>query len=292
MSQQTISFLVVQFLNGLAYSLLLFLVAAGLSLIFGLMDVINLAHGAFYMVGAYLGLSVARAVGSFWIALIVSPLIIGVMGLLLEAGLLRPIYARGHLDQVLLTFGLAFIFMDLTRWIWGGNVLSFPAPPGLTDSVSLMGAVFPKYRLFVIAMGLLLAAGLWMLVERTRLGAIVRAGVTDRELVRGFGIPIALVLGLVFAAGAALAALSGVIAAPIVSLAPGMDFSTLLVALIVVVAGGLGTLKGAFWGSLLIGEAQTFGQALFPDLALFLIFAIMAAVLMIKPSGLFGASEG
>lgn len=290
MSQQTISFLVVQFLNGLAYSLLLFLVAAGLSLIFGLMNVVNLAHGAFYMFGAYLGMSVARVTGSFWVALIVSPLIIGAIGFAIEAGLLRPIYARGHLDQVLLTFGLAFIFMDLTRWIWGGNVLSFPAPLGLDDSITVAGTVFPKYRLFVIAVGLVIAAVLWLVIERTRLGAIVRAGVSDRELVRGFGIPIARVLGLVFAAGAALAAMSGVIAAPIVSLAPGMDFSTLLVALIVVVTGGLGTLKGAFWGSLLVGEAQTFGQALFPDLALFLIFAIMAAVLMVRPSGLFGES--
>lgn len=291
MTQQTVSFLVVQFLNGLAYSLLLFLIAAGLSLVFGLMDVINLAHGAFYMVGAYLGLTVARATGNFWLALVISPLVIGALGFVIEAGLLRPLYARGHLDQVLLTFGLAFIFMDLTRWIWGGSVLSFPAPAGLNDSVTLLGAVFPKYRLFVIAIGLVLAGVLWLLIERTRVGAIVRAGVTDRELVRGFGIPIALVLGLVFAAGAALAALSGVIAAPIVSLAPGMDFSTLLIALIVVVAGGLGTLKGAFWGSLLIGEAQTFGQALFPELALFLIFGIMAAVLLLKPSGLFGSSE-
>ncbi len=284
---EAISFYIVQLLNGLAYSLLLFLLAAGLSLIFGMLDVVNLAHGSFYMLGAYLGYSILGWTGNFWVALILAPLLVGVLGMLLEGTFLRPLYKRGHLDQVLLTFGLAYIFMDLAKWIWGAEVRSVSPPPSLEGSLEILGSVFPKYRLFIIIFGLLVAFILWLILEKTRLGAIVRAGVSDKEMVSGLGININLVFRLVFASGVALAALSGVVAAPVLSLYPGMDFDTLILTLIIVVVGGLGTLGGSFFGSILIGEADVFGKVLLPDYALFIIFGVMAAVLVFRPSGLF-----
>jgi len=288
----SMSFYLVQFLNGLAFSLLLFILAAGLSLIFGMMDVINLAHGSFYMIGAYIGLSVLRFTGSFWLALIIAPLIVAAIGLVLESGFLRQVMKRGHLDQVLLTFGFAYIFMDLAKWIWGADVHSITPPPIFQGSVEILGSMFPKYRLFVIVFGLLVALVLWLIVEKTRLGAIVRAGVDDREMVSGLGIDIDLTFKAVFAVGAALAGLSGVVAGAVLSVYPGMDHDILLLTLIVVVVGGMGTLGGAFWGSIVIGQADTFGKVLFPDYALLFIFGVMAAVLIFRPKGLFAKGGG
>jgi len=283
-------FFLIQALNGLAYGLLLFLLAAGLSIIFGMMDVMNLAHGSFYMLGAYTGYTVWRITQNFWLALLVAPLVVAVAGFVVERTLIRPLAGRGHLDQVLLTFGLALVVADLVRAVpgWGGDVRSLPPPPGLEGSVSIGANAYPVYRLFAIGVGLSLAAALGLLLTRTRIGAIVRAGVADAQMVGALGINISLIFSLVFAAGAGLAAFGGVITAPIVSLKPGMDSETLIAALIVVVVGGLGTLRGAFWGSLLIGEADNFGRALFPDYALFSIYVVMAAVLLLRPSGLFG----
>ncbi len=290
-SSDTLSFITLQFLNGLSFSLLLFLLAAGLSLIFGMMDVVNLAHGAFFLTGTYIGITIIRLTSNYWLALIITPLVVGALGLVIERYLIRSLYQRSPLDQVLLTFGLAFILMDLARWIWGANVLSLPPPAFLQGSIGVMNGQFPAYRLFVIGAGLLLAAVLYYVNNRTMVGAVIRAGVADREMVRGLGIDIVRVFAIVFAVGVGLAGLSGVVAGPILSAFPGLDFQVLITTLLVVVVGGMGTYKGAFWGSLLIGEAQTFGQALFPDLALFVVFAIMAAVLLIKPAGLFGARE-
>lgn len=286
----TPDFLLIQFLNGLASGLLLFLLAAGLSIIFGMMDVMNLAHGSFYMLGAYIGLSILRATQNFWVALIVAPLVVAVIGFFIERFLLRPLQGRGHLDQVLLTFGLALVVADFVRAVpgWGAEVRALPPPPQLAASIPLGAGQYPLYRLFAIGVGLLLALALGLVISRTSIGAIVRAGVADAEMVGGLGINIALVFSLVFAVGAGLAAFGGVMTAPIVSLVPGMDTQTLITALIVVVVGGLGTLRGAFWGSLLIGEVDTFGRALLPDYALFSIYIIMAAILLLKPAGLFG----
>lgn len=286
------SFFIMQLLNGLAFSLLLFIVAAGLSLIFGMMDVINLSHGAFYMIGAYIGLSVLQITDSFLLALIIAPLLVGLIGVIIETVFLRPVYKRGHLYQVLLTFGFAYIFMDMAKWIWGTAVHSITPPPVLVGSVEILGGMFPKYRLFVIAFGLIVALVLWLIVEKTRLGAIVRAGVDDKEMVSGLGIDIDLTFKAVFATGAALAGLSGVVAGAVLSVYPGMDFDILILALIVVVVGGMGTLAGAFWGSMVIGQADTFGKVLFPDYALLFIFGVMAAVLVFKPSGLFSKGGG
>lgn len=287
----------IQLLNGLAFSMLLFLLAAGLTIIFGMMDFMNLAHGSFYMLGAYVALQVVHQSYwglSFWLALIVAPLTVGVLGFVLDRLLLRRVHRRGHLDQVLLTFGLALVVADLVRWRWGADIRSLPAPELLLGAIPLLEAAYPKYRLFVIVAGLLLAAVLWYGQQKTRVGAIVRAGVDDKEMVAGLGINIALVSSLVFAGGAALAAFAGVIAGPFLSLQPGMDFETLIFSLIVVVIGGLGTLKGSFFGAILVGMADTFGKVLrigdfaLADYSLMIIFAVMAAVLLIRPAGLFG----
>ncbi|HEX4836878.1 MAG TPA: branched-chain amino acid ABC transporter permease [bacterium] len=282
------TFYLLQALNGLAYGMLLFLLAAGLSLVFGLMEVVNLAHGGFYMLGAYLGLSLVRWTGSFWIALLAAPFITAAAGFLLEWEFLRPLYRRTHLDQILLTFGFAFVLTDVARWLWGAGVQSLAAPPGLDRSIPILGTLFPAYRLFVIALGSALALGLWLGLGRTRLGAIVRAGVANKEMTQALGIDIGMVFTGVFAFGTALAGLAGVAAAPIQGVFPGVDFETLIVTLIVVVVGGLGTLNGSFWGSLLIGEADTFGKTLVPQAALIIIYLVMAAVLLIRPAGLFG----
>lgn len=281
--------LLIQLLNGLVFSMLLFVLAAGLSLIFGQMNVINLAHGAFYLLGGYIGLTMVRQLGNFWLALLLAPLVVGGLGLMIEYLFLRRLYgAHRHLDQVLFTFGLALIAADLIRWNWGAYVEAVPDPPLLAGQVPVFGIQFPLYRLSLIGFGLTIAVLLWLFIGRTRLGAIVRAGVSDAQMVSGLGINIHLVFAGVFALGTALAALAGVIGAPVLNLYPGLDFEILILTLVVVVVGGLGTLKGAFLGSLLIGMADTFGKALLPEFALFLIFAVMAVVLLIRPSGLAG----
>jgi branched-subunit amino acid ABC-type transport system permease component len=282
----------IQLLNGLVTSMLLFVMAAGLSLIFGLMDVINLAHGAFYLLGGYIGLTAVRLLGDFWLALIIAPLVVGGLGLLIEYFFLRRLYGRHrHLEQVLFTFGVTLIIIDLTRATWGAYVESVSSPALLSGQVSLFNIQFPVYRLSLIGFGLLLTLLLWLLIERTRLGAIVRAGVSDAQMVSGLGIDIQRVFASVFAFGTGLAALAGVVGAPVFTLYPGLDSEILILALVVVVIGGLGTLKGAFFGSLIIGLADTFGKALLPELSRFILFAVMAFVLLLRPSGLFGQKE-
>jgi branched-subunit amino acid ABC-type transport system permease component len=277
-----------QALNGLAYGVLLFLLSVGLTLIFGMLDVVNLAHGSFYMLGAYAGLTLIGATGSFWVALLLAPLLVGGIGALLERVCLRPLYRRPPLDQVLLTFGFIYLFEDLVKWIWGGRIRSIPPPDLFKGSVTVFGATIPSYRLFVIAFGLAVAVLLWLLIERTRLGAIIRAGVYDAEMTAGLGINIHRVFTAVFAFGAALGGLSGVIAGPIQSAYPAMGAGILIPALIVVVVGGLGSLKGSLAGSLIIGQAETFGKAWLPDSAMLIIYVVMALVVLLRPQGLFG----
>lgn len=281
-----------QLLNGLVTSMLLFIMAAGLSLIFGQMQVINLSHGAFYLLGGYIGLTAVHQFGAFWPALIVAPLLVGLLALLIERFLLRRFYGRHrHLEQLLLTFGVALILADQIQQSWGAYVESVPPPIFLAGQIPLFGLQFPLYRLAIILIGLLLAASMYLVLEHTHLGAIIRAGVSDPQMVSGLGINVTRVFAGVFATGIALAALAGVLGAPITSLFPGLDFEILILTIVVVVVGGLGSLKGAFLGALLIGMADTFGKALFPELSLFLIFAVMAVVLLVRPSGLFGVAE-
>jgi len=277
-----------QALNGLSYGVLLFLLSAGLTLIFGMLDVVNLAHGSFYMLGAYAGLSLVEAFDSFWVALLLAPLAVALVGALVERVCLRPLYRRGPLAQILLTFGLLYSFEDLIKWIYGGKIRTIAPPDLFARSVSVWGSTVPSYRLFVIAFGLALALALFLVLERTRLGAVVRAGVFDAEMAAGVGIDIDRVFTGVFAFGAALAGLSGVIAGPIQSVQPPMGAGILIPALIVVVVGGLGSLKGSLVGSLVIGQAQTFGKAWLPGASMLIIYAVMAATVLLRPQGLFG----
>jgi branched-subunit amino acid ABC-type transport system permease component len=277
-----------QALNGLSYGVLLFLLSVGLTLIFGMLDIVNLAHGSFYMLGAYAGLTMIAATNNFWLALVVAPLAVGLIGALMERSVLRPLYRRPPLDQVLLTFGFIYLFEDLVKWIWGGRIRSIPPPDAFAGSVSLFGATVPSYRLFVIVFGLVMAVALWWLVERTRLGSIIRAGVFDAEMTAGLGINIGRVFTGVFAFGAALGGLSGVIAGPIQSASPPMGAGILIPALIVVVVGGLGSLKGSLVGSLIIGQAETFGKAWLPGASMLMIYVVMALIVLLRPQGLFG----
>ena len=286
----SLDILIIQLLNGLVFSLLLFLMAAGLSLILGLMDVVNLAHGGFYLFGGYIGLTMIRWLGNFWLALLIAPLVAGALGLLLQVWFLRRLQAR-HLDQVLFTFGLALIAADLMRWYWGAYVESVPPPPQLAGSVLIMGRQFPVYRISLIFFGAIIAVALMLLLDYTRIGAMVRAGVSDSELVSGLGINVDGVFIGVFVLGTGLAALAGVAAGPITNLYPGLDFEILILALVVVVIGGLGTLRGALLGSILVGMTETLGKAFIPEFSLFVIFALMALVLFVRPRGLLGQKE-
>src|ERR1700675_423740 len=279
---------VAQLLNGLVYGVLLFLIAAGLSLIFGLMNVVSLAHGSFFMLGAFCGLSIFKVTGSFWLALILAPIPVVVLGVLMELLFLRSLYRRGHLDQVLLTFGFTFLFLDLVQTLWGRTVMRLPAPPSLQGTVQIGLGVFSVYRLCLIGFGFAIALLLWLFLERSRIGAMVRAGVDNAVMAAGLGANIPALFTGIFGLGVALAALGGIAAAPVIGLYPGMDSEILIPAFIVIVIGGMGSLRGAFVGSLLIGIADTFGKAYFQSIALFLIYLAMTAVLLIRPQALFG----
>jgi branched-chain amino acid transport system permease protein len=281
------TFLLFQLLNGITFAALLFLLASGFTLIFGLMRVVNLTHGALYLVGGYLGLTAIRATGNFFVGVLVAAVAIGILGVMIERGLLR--FVRGDvLPQVLLTIGLAFIMADLSLVIWGGDPVSIPTPDFLRGSFSLGDLTYPKYRLFVVLVGVVIAAGLWYLQAKTRLGAIIRAGVDDIEMVDALGINVKLVFSGVFLLGAALAGLTGVMGGAFLSLYPGADSEILLLGLVVVIIGGMGSLEGAVVGSLVVGLLDTFGKALFPELAYFTIFGPMAIMLALRPNGFFG----
>src|SRR5882672_1457331 len=276
-----------QALNGISFGALLFILAAGLSLIFGMMDVVNLAHGAFYMLGAYIALTVVQRTGQFWLGLLLAPVLVGALGLAIEPLLLRRLRGR-HLDQVLLTIGISLVIADLIGLIAGREIHSLPFPAGLDHSVPIMGGDYPVYRLFVIAFGVLLAALFAFVHRRSRIGALIRAGVDDAPMLAALGVDIDRLFATTFGVGAALAAVAGVIAAPVFGVFPGMDVDALIYSLIVVVVGGLGTLSGAIAGGALVGPADTFGKVLFPQFALALIFAIVAFVLLLRPTGLLG----
>ena len=281
------TFWLVQTLNGISFGMLLFLLAAGLSLIFGLMKILNLTHGSFYLLGGYLGLLVLHRTGSFVLAVLAASLAIAVVGVVIERFFLRRFHLQ-ELPQVLVTFGFLFIFSDLTTLIWGGNPQTMPKPEMFANSLQLGSFFYPSYRLFIIGFGLVVAVLLWWLQEGTRIGAMVRASVDDEEVARALGINVSLLFTLVFALGAFLAALGGVMGGPIVGVYPGADFEVLLLGFVVVIIGGLGSLKGALAGSLIVGLLDNFGKVFFPELALFTIFAPMVLILAVRPAGLFG----
>ena len=285
------AFLIVQTLNGLQLSMLLFLLSIGLSVVFGMMNFINLAHGTLFMVGAYLALSTVRLFDSYWVALALAPLGVALIGAVFYAVLLRHMQRQSPMRQVLVTFGLIFVGFDAVRMVWGALPQAIPVPQALDGSVTVLGEVYPTYRLFIIAVGVAVLIALHIGLERTRLGAIVRAGVDDRTMVTALGIDVERAFFLVFCIGCWLAGLAGVISAPVFSIFPGMDMSILILTLIVVVVGGPGSLKGAVVGSLVIGMVDTYGQVLAPEFARVTIYALMALVLLVRPHGLFPVSQ-
>jgi branched-subunit amino acid ABC-type transport system permease component len=277
-----------QAVNSLVFAMLLFILSAGLSLIFGLMNVINIAHGSFFMIGGYCALAIAGMTGNFWLALALAPVPAIGMAVVMERLLLRRLYRRGHLDQVLLTFGFTYIFVDGVRWLWGADIHALVVPPVLSGAVSFGAFSVPAYRLFIIAVGLTLAGLLWLLLERSRFGAMVRAGVDDAFTASGLGIDVSLLFSVVFATGIGLAAFGGVVAAPVLGVYPGLDAEVIIPAFIVVVVGGLGSLKGAFLASLVVGTLDTLGKTVIPELSIFIVYLALIVVLLVRPQGLYG----
>jgi branched-chain amino acid transport system permease protein len=286
-----LSIYAIQALHGLVYGMLLFLVASGLTLVFGMMGVLNMAHASFYMLGAYLAYSIAATTGNFWLSLLVAPVVVGVLGIVIERFLLRRAYRGGHLTELLLTFGLFFIFGEVVRLIWGGSPLSVPVPPMLAGDLPLAGMAYPVYRLFILGFSVLVLVGMAFALMRTRIGIVIRAAVSDPQMVEALGTNVPRVFMGVIGGGAALAAMAGVIAAPFLSLSLGMGNEVLLDCFVVVVVGGFGSLLGALVASLMIGELQSFGILWIPRLALIFQFLLMAAVLVVRPTGLFGEQE-
>ena len=285
----------IQCLNAVQYGLLLFLVASGLTLIFGIMGVINLAHGSFYMIGAYMAYALAPAVeqylgGGFFMTLAVGIVLSVLLGYLLEWVFFSYLYEREHLQQVLMTYGLILVFDELRSIIVGDDVHGVPPPDWLAGSIPLGDLMsYPVYRLFISGVCILLAIGMYFVFTRTRLGMMIRAGSTNREMVQSLGIDIKILYRFVFAAGVALAALAGMIAAPVSSVYPGMGEQVLIICFVVVVIGGIGSVRGALLAALLIGAVDTFGKVLLPSAAGVLIYVLMAAILLWKPAGLFRA---
>jgi branched-chain amino acid transport system permease protein len=280
-------FWITQAFNGISYGALLFLLAGGLSLIFGVMRIVNLAHGSYFLLGGYVGLSTMWRTNNFPLALLTGAVAVGLIGIGMERLFLRRLQ-RNELGQVLMTMGFALIFQDLALLIWGGDPYSLPAPPLLVGSLRAGNYVFPVYRIFVIGVAAVIALALWLFLERTRAGAIIRAAVDDAEMARGVGINVAKVSMAVFGLGAFLAALGGVVGGGFMGVYPGADFEILPYAFVVVIVGGLGSLEGAIVGSLLVGVLDNFGKALFPELSYFTLFAPMAVILAVRPTGLFG----
>jgi branched-chain amino acid transport system permease protein len=298
--------LIEQILNGLQFGVMLFLMSAGLTLVFGVMGLINLAHGSLYMIGAFVAASVAAVTGSFFLALVAALAAAAAAGVLVEMLVIRRLYDRDHLDQVLATFALILIFSEGTRYIFGSFPLFLDAPSYLSGSVELFGGIqYPAYRLAIIAVGLVVMVGLFLLISKTRLGIQIRAGESDREMIAALGVDISRLYTIVFAAGAALAGFAGTMVGAIQAVQVGMGEPVLILAFVVIVIGGIGSIKGALIGSLLVGLTDTLGRFLLPamlgtfmepsaatsvgsSIASMLIYILMAGVLILRPSGLFG----
>jgi len=281
------NFWVIQAFNGISYGALLFLLASGLSLIFGVMRIVNLAHGSFFLLGGYVALTVIWTTGSWLLALPAAALAIAVVGLLMERVFLRPL-GFDPLRQVLLSVGFAYLFQQAALDIWGGDNLDIAPPAVLRESAVIGGVYFPMYRFFMIGMAVAVGIILWLAMEKTRMGAMVRATVDDAEMARGVGINTSRVSMFIFALGAFLAGLGGVIGGAFLGVYPGLDFAILPIAFAVVIIGGMGSLTGAAVGSLLVGLADNFGKALFPEISYFTLYAPMVLILALKPTGLFG----
>jgi branched-chain amino acid transport system permease protein len=282
-------FFSIQVLNGVQYGLLLFLIASGLTLVFGILQVINLAHGSFYMIGAYLAFWLTTRTGSLGLAILVGLPLALLLGLLVERLMIRLLYARDHLTQVLLTYGLILVFNEAQRMLFGNDVHGVAVPEIFNASIRLTDTLsYPVYRLVVSAVCLGLVLAMYLVIQRTRLGMHIRAGAVDRETVQLLGINIKALSMFVFAAGAGLAAFAGMIAAPLSSVYPGIGEHILIICFVIVVIGGIGSIKGAFIAAILVGLADTFGKVLIPEFASVAVYAVMALILLWRPQGLFG----
>jgi branched-chain amino acid transport system permease protein len=282
---------VIQAIHGIVYGMLLFLVAAGLTLVFGMMGVLNLSHAGFYMLGAYLAFSVVSYTGSFWLSLLFAPIGAGLGGALVERFLLRKVHSYGHAYELLLTFGVFLVIGEVVKWFWGNSPLPVTMPEILSGSVIIMGAIYPYYRLFILGCGVVVLIFLAILLMKTRIGITIRAAVSDAEMVGALGTNVPIVFLGVFAIGSALAGLGGVIAGPFLGTNPGMGFDILIDAFVVIVIGGFGSLLGALVASLMIGVLQSYGVLILPKFALVFQFILMALVLIVRPTGLFGDKE-
>ncbi|RNF47180.1 branched-chain amino acid ABC transporter permease [Marinomonas hwangdonensis] len=281
---------IVQLINGIQYGLVLFLIASGLTLVFGVMGILNLAHGSMYMVGAYLAWYFVQHTGSFALSAFISAVIALCIGVVVERTLIRQLYRRNHLDQVLLTIGMIFVFNALQSLLWGNDPLGVEVPEALAASIPLTGIIeYPVYRIFVAVFCIVVAAAMYYVINKTRLGMLIRAGESNREMVECLGVDISRLYTIVFAIGVMLAAVAGVVAAPISSIVPGMGEHILISCFVVVVIGGMGSIKGAFVGALLVGLVDTFASVLVPELSSMMIYVFMAFVLLLKPQGLFSS---
>ncbi len=302
------SLIITQALHGVQLGVLLFLLAAGLTLVFGIMNFVNLAHGALYMMGAYFAAAVFAKTNSFILAVLAGLFGGALLGFVVERVALTRLYARDHLDQVLATFGLILFFNELVRVIWGAGSVFMQVPDALSETVSIFGINYPSYRFAIIGVGLAVAAGLWFLIQKTRVGMLIRAGASNAPMVAALGVNITMLNSLVFALGAGLAGLAGAMAGPILSVQPGMGDNILILTLVVIIVGGLGSIRGALYGALIVGVVDTLGRAFLPmvmrnlfdrnladaagpALASMLIYLLMAVVLAIKPQGLFPAQK-
>jgi len=280
-----------QILHGVVYGMLLFLVASGLTLIFGMMGVLNFAHGALYMLGAYFSFSILMWTGQFWLSLILAPLMVGVIGIIIERFLLRKVHIYGHAHELLLTFGIAYIVEEIVKIIWGSESLLVELPPILSGSVSLLGLEYPVYRLFMLAVSIMVFVLLFMILFKTRAGIIVRAAVANKDMVDALGFNVPLIFLILFGVGAWLAGLAGVIGGPYLITNPGMAATIIIDLFVVIVVGGLGSVEGALIASLIIGVLQSVGILFLPQFAIFFEFLLMALVLIFRPHGLMGESK-
>jgi branched-chain amino acid transport system permease protein len=287
----TLGTYLIQATHGLVYGMLIFLVASGLTLVLGMMGVLNIAHAAFYMLGAYFAYTLTLYLGSFWLALLIGPIIVGGLSIVIERFLIRKTYTGGHELQLLLTFGLFFILGELIRLVWGTVPLTVPVPAFLSGDVPYLGLRYPVYRLFILGFSFLVLIAVSLILSRTRVGIIIRAAVSDADMVDALGTNIPVVFSGVFAGGAVLAALSGVIAAPFLSVYSGMGDDALLDCFVIIVVGGFGSLPGAFIASLMLGQLNSFGILFIPKLAVVFQFLLMVVVLIVRPYGLFGEKQ-
>jgi branched-subunit amino acid ABC-type transport system permease component len=279
----------VQALNGLTLSAILMLIAIGLTIIFGLMDVVNFAHGAFYMGGAYLAATLVARTGQFWLALVVAPLVIGGLGWAVERFLIRRLYGGDPLRQVLLTFGVAVLLREVVEIIWGPAVQALQTPAPLAGSLDLFGVQYPAYRIAVVLVAFAITGAVWLVLQRTNIGLIVRAGAYDRDMVDALGVNVRHIFTIVFIAGTMLAAIAGVLVGPLRSVQPDMGSDIIVDAFIVVIVGGLGTVSGAVAGAFLVGMAELLGVLVLPGMEKSVVYVMVALVMIFKPTGLFGA---